>query len=462
MLKKLIGDKAFYRKVMLVAIPIIIQNGISNFVSLLDNIMVGQVGQLQMSGVAIVNQLIFVFYLCIFGAVSGAGIFTAQFHGSGNHEGIRQTFRFKLMVSVVISLCGIVLFRIFGERLITLFMQSDDDPADVQATLEYGLSYLSVMMVGLLPFALSTVYSSTLRESGQTTVPMVAGISAVLVNLCLNYVLIFGHFGAPVMGIRGAAIATVISRFVELGIVVSWTHLNGAKHPFIRGAYRSMYIQGELLGNIFRRGFPLLINEFLWSTGMTVLNQCYSTRGLDVVAALNICTTLSNLTNVVFLSMGNVVGILVGQMLGAGKDKEEIRTADRQLIFISVVSCFLFGSIMAAVSGVFPHAFEASDQVKALATGLILINAVAMPVHAYNHACYFTLRSGGKTFITFLFDSGFVWTINVPLAYCLSRFTGIPILGMYAIVVCTDLIKCGMGTFMVKKGSWIQNLVQKS
>ena len=236
MLKRYIGDRAFYRRVFAIAIPIIIQNGITNFVSLLDNIMVGQVGTLQMSGVSIVNNLIFVFNLCIFGAASGAGIFTAQFHGCRDVENVRHTFRFKVICSFLLSALGLGVFLLLGNTLIGLYLQGEGDPADAVLTLEYGRSYLQVMLWGLLPFALSNAYSGTLRECGETRVPMAAGIAAVVVNLLLNYLLIFGHLGLPAMGVQGAALATVISRYVELAIVAAWTHLHGRTHAFIRGA----------------------------------------------------------------------------------------------------------------------------------------------------------------------------------------------------------------------------------
>ena len=136
------------------------------------------------------------------------------------------------------------------------------------------------MLWGFLPFALTNTYSSTLRETGETFIPMLGGIAAVFVNLVLNYILIFGKFGAPEMGVEGAAIATVISRYVELAIVAGWTHGHKARNAFIVGAYRSMYIPGKLLRSITVKGMPLLANEFLWSSGMAVLNQCYSTCGL--------------------------------------------------------------------------------------------------------------------------------------------------------------------------------------
>ena len=230
-LRRYFGDRAFYRRVLAVALPIIIQNGIGNFVSLLDNIMIGQVGTVQMNGVSIVNQLLFVFNLCIFGATSGAGIFTAQFHGSGDQAGVRYTFRFKILVGLLISAVGLSVFALFGRPLIRLYLQGEGAPEDIAATLEYGWHYLLIMLWGLPAFAISNAYAGTLRETGQTVVPMVASTTAVFVNLFFNWVLIFGNLGAPQLGVNGAAIATVISRYVELAIVAFWAHGNPGATP---------------------------------------------------------------------------------------------------------------------------------------------------------------------------------------------------------------------------------------
>ena len=455
MLQRYIGDRVFYRRVFGIAIPIIIQNGITNFVSLLDNIMVGQVGTVPMSGVSIVNGLLFVFNLCIFGASSGAGIFTAQFHGSNDHEGIRHTFRFKAMACVLLSILGAVIFTFGGRLLIGLYLTGDGDAATAAGAMEYGLKYLAIMVWGFLPFALANAYSSTLRETGETFVPMVAGIIAVLVNLCLNYVLIFGHFGAPALGVEGAALATTISRYVELAVVAFWTH---RKKAFMAGVYRSAYIPGKLLKRIIIKGMPLLVNEFLWASGMAILNQCYSTCGLDVVPATNISSTLYNLGSVVYLSMGNAVGIIMGQMLGACASEAEVRDSNRKLMVAAVFSGLVFGGLMASVSGAFPRIYNTSEAVQTLATILICLNALAMPFNSYTNATYFTLRSGGQTMVTFLFDSCFVWCVCVPTAFCLTRFVGISIIPLFAICQALDLIKCVLGYIMLKQGKWIQNL----
>lgn len=460
-MKKFIGDKKFYKMILAIAIPIMIQNGITNFVSLLDNIMVGQVGTEQMSGVAIVNQILLIYNLCIFGGVSGAGIFTAQFYGQKNDEGIRNTFRFKFWIAGFITLLAAAILLFFHRPLITLYLQGDQGGQDMEAALCYGIQYIKIMLIGLPPFMMVQAYASTLRETGETVLPMKAGIAAVFVNLVFNYILIYGKFGAPELGVQGAAVATVLSRYVEAVIVISWTHRHKRKHTFAEGLYRTLKVPVKLTKNILIKGTPLLVNETLWSAGMAVLMQCYSVRGLDVVAGMNISNTIANLFNVAFIALGDSVAIIVGQLLGAGK-MEEAKETDTRLIAFSVTLCFGIGAVMAAVAApLFPQLYNTSDQVRYMAGIFIVEAACFMPVNAFLHATYFTLRSGGKTIITFLFDSVYIWVISVPLAFLLSRFTVLPIYYIYFSVMAADLIKCVIGYILVKKGVWLQNIVKE-
>lgn len=457
--EKVIGDKNFYRRLFTIAVPMMIQMGITNFASLVDNIMVGKVGTEQMTGVAIANQLIFVYNLLVFGAVSGPGIFTAQYYGQRNHEGVRYTVRFKMICCGVITLLGLCVMSLWGEPLIQMYLHQEGSSGDLTATLGYGLEYLHIILISFIPFAVVQIYAGTLKETGETMVPMKAGLISVFVNLILNYIFIYGKFGAPAMGAAGAAIGTVASRVVEMLIVVVWTHRNAIRNEFVKGLYRSLYIPRELVKNIVMKGLPLLMNEGLWAAGMAMLMQCYSVRGLNVVAAMNISNTLNNLFNVVFLSIGNSVAIIVGQYLGAGRMKEAKLSAYR-IIFCSTMICFGVALVLAGVSFVFPNVYETSEEIRGLATKFILVLAFYMPVNAFLHAAYFTIRSGGKTIITFLFDSGFVWCVSIPLAYCLSRYTGVPIWPLYFICSGVDAVKAIIGFVLLRKGVWIQNLVE--
>lgn len=457
-LSPFIGDKAFYKALMAIALPVILQNGLTMLVSLLDNIMVGAVGTEQMTGVSIANQLMFVFNLCVFGGMSGASIFGAQFFGKKDHEGVRHAFRFKLLLAGALVLLGVGIFSLFHDPLISMYLHEGGETGDIFATARYGREYLQIMLWGFLPFALMQAYASTLRECGETLLPMKAGITAILINLVLNYILIFGKLGLPAMGANGAAIATVISRYVECVIVVFWTHRNKEKMPFIQGAYQSMHIPKELTRQIFIKGMPLLINEALWSSGMAMLTQSYSTRGLAVVAGLNICSTISNLFNTVWMANGTAVAIMVGQQLGANQFDEAKRTMKRLLGF-SVLSALATTLVLAVFAPLFPRFYNTTEEVRHIATGLLLIVAFAAPIHSFVHVSYFTLRSGGKTWITFLFDCAYMWVVSIPLARILANHTALAILPMYAICQYSDIIKAVLGAILLKKGVWIHNIV---
>jgi putative MATE family efflux protein len=288
---------------------------------------------------------------------------------------------------------------------------------------------------------------------------MRAGVVAVLTNTGLNYILIFGKFGMPALGVAGAAIATIISRFVECAMIIFWSHRREETFPFIKGLYRKLYVPGDLVKKILLKGSPLMLNECLWALGMAILTQCYSTYGLSVVAGLNISNTISNVCNVIWLAMGSSLSIIVGQLLGAGR-MEEARDTDRKLIFFAVSSCFLIGAVLLALSPVFPEIYNTSEEVRSLATKFIIIGACIMPLQAFLNVAYFTLRSGGKTVITFFFDSGFVWVCSIPVAYLLSRYSTFSILTTYLICQGLDIIKCIIGYILVKKGVWIQNIVE--
>lgn len=461
-LSKFIGNRDFYKMVLVIAVPIMIQNGITNFVSLLDNIMIGQVGTEQMAGVAIVNQLIFVYNLCIFGGVSGAGIFTAQYFGQGNHEGVRQTMRFKLWMVTIITVLTAGLFLGFGTKLISAYLKGDGSSESIAATLVYGEQYLRIMLIGLPAFAMVQIYSSTLRECGKTMLPMKAGIAAVVVNLLFNYILIYGKFGAPALGVRGAAIATVLSRYVEVMITVIGVHGKSrgknADYAFVSGLYRTLKVPGELTLKVIRKGSPLLFNETLWAAGMAMLTQCYSVRGLNVVAGLNVSNTINNVFNIVFIALGDSVAIIVGQLLGAGKMKEA-RDTDNKLIAFSVMCCTCVAAVMFVLAPLFPRLYKINDEARLLARYFIMVTALFMPQNAFLHATYFTLRSGGKTIITFLFDSVFIWCVSVVIAFMLSRYTALNVIAVYALVQLGDMIKCIIGFILVKKGIWLQNIV---
>lgn len=452
------GERSVYKKALTLAVPMMIQNGITNAVSLVDNLMVGSLGTESMTAVSIVGQLIFVFFLAVFGGLSGPGIYGAQYFGQGNKEGFQNVFRLKLWITAVIVLVGMTVFVTSGDRLISLYLHGSSQGMDAASTLEQGMDYLHIMLFGLIPFAFTQIYAGSLREMGESVTPMVAGIASVFVDIIFNYLLIYGKFGFPRLEVRGAAIATVMARFVEMLIVVMWTHARIQRYEFLRKVYSTIRIPLHEAKIMIVKGFPIFLNEFLWSGGMAALTQCYSMKGLQVIAGLNISNAICNLLNVVFIAMGNAVGIIIGQHLGASEFEEAKRSAGK-LRWFTAGLCLILTVILAACSSVFPSLYDTTEEVRHLGQWFIIITAVFFPIQGFLNVLYFTLRSGGKTVITFLFDSVFTWVVSVSLAFILCSYTALPVLAVYALVQSADLIKVVVGYILVKKGVWITNLV---
>lgn len=452
-----IGDRAFYKKLLHVMVPAIIHMSVANFVNLLDNLMVGSLGTAEISGVAVTNQLMFVFNMVLFGVLGGTGIFSAQYFGARDMDGVRNVFRAKMWLSLLMTGLGLALLIVKDTALIGVFLQGEGDPVLAEGIMAEARRYLYVMLWGLLPFAVSQSYATTMREAGELHVPMRAGLVAVGVNLVGNYLLIFGHLGCPRMGVVGAAVATVISRYVEMAIVLYAGHRKDI-FSFFRGVYRSLKVPGSLIRSIFTKGAPLIINEILWSVGMAKIAQIYTLRGLTVLAAINISSTITNLFNVILIANGTTVAVIIGQMLGAG-ETERAKEDIWKIIFFGFSGCTLVSVVMGFLSPYFPLLYNTEDAVRLMAQSFILSQAVLMPVNSLSNAAYFTLRSGGRTIITFLVDAAFNWTIGIPFTLFLIHGTALPIIPLYFISQSTALLKAAIGITLVRKGVWVRNIV---
>lgn len=450
-----------YKKALNLAIPMMIQSGITNAVGLVDNLMVGSIGTESMTAVSIAGQLMFVFSLAVFGGLSGPGIYGAQYYGQKNDEGVKNVFRLKWWIAMTITIVGIAIFLLFGNNLLSLYLSGGGEDIDANLTLNLGHDYLRIMLIGLVPFAITQVYAGSLRETGESFKPMIAGIGSVVTDVVFNYLLIYGKFGMPRLGVKGAAIATVIARFVELSIIVSWSHADSKKHYFLRGIYKTLAVPLDMAKRMIIKGLPIFFNEFLWAYGMATMTQCFSTRGLALVAGTNIANAICNLLNVVFIAMGNAVGIITGQMLGASEYERAKKDSVRLMRFTGAI-CIVLTVILIGISGYFPLLYDTTEEVRTYGKNFIILTALFFPIQGYLNALYFTLRSGGKTIITFLFDSIYTWVLPVPIAFVLCKFTSLSVYTVFVLVQSADIIKVIIGSILIKKGVWVTNLVENT
>ncbi len=459
MVKKFFGNKEFYKSTLAIAFPIMLQNIITNFVNLLDNLMVGKLGTEQMSGVAIVNQLIFIFNLAIFGALSGAGIFTAQFFGKKDNEGIRYTVRYKVYATLILLIIGLAVFYFFNEPLISLYLHQSEDAGNIALTLDYAQQYTKLIIIGFIPFCITQILSSTLRETGETVAPMVTSAISVAINCLFNFILIFGKLGFPKLGVQGAAIATDIARYVECIALVIYVLKKHNRFPYFKNLFKSLRIPFRICKDITIKGMPLLFNEFFWSLGMSLLSVAYSLHGIAVVAGYSISSTVMNLANISFISLGSTISIIVGKLLGANEFKKAYDTV-RKLITFSVLLSIVVSCVVIAISSFIPTFYNTTQAAKEYATYFIRVAAIFSFLHAFANASYFTVRSGGKTLITFLMDSVFIMCVSVPFAFSLYYIFHLDIRTAFPLIQAVDVIKVIIGLVLVKKKVWLNNIVE--
>ena len=448
-MKKFIGDKKFYRLLLAILIPIVLQQLLTQFVNLLDNIMIGVVGNNEMTGVSLANQILFVYNLCIFGSLSGASIFATQYFGARNKEGYQEAFKFKWLIGIIIFVIFTLVLIFFNEPLLKSFINSNEgDFTDPTIVLTEGKKYLLIMLVGNLFFVLKEIYASSLREMKETLFPMICGVIAIFVNLVLNYLLIYGKLGLPELGVSGAAIATVTSRVVEFVIIMIYTYVKRHKFDYLIGVFKKPLPHFKAIKRFLPKTLLLLSNEFFWSLGLTVVVSCYS---------LNIANTVCNLFITLGTSLGNATAIVIGNMLGSGNTKEA-KDASYKILAFAVVAASVFTVLMIVSSFIVPNIYDTSDSIREVARVLIVIGALFLPVQAFNTCSYFILRAGGKVFLTMLFDSVYIWVVRLPLAFVLSRFTGLSIIWLYLLITSTDVLKTFLGYYLVDKGIWLRKL----
>ena len=445
-----IGDRQFYRTALAVGIPLMFQQLITSSVNLVDNLMVGQLGNEALSGVAAVNRFTMIAIFAVNGLLAAAAIFIAQFWGAEDSERMKQTFRFSLLAAGFI-LIPFWLAEAVAPALILGFF------TNVPEVVAAGSRYMAMAAWTLPPTALSLTAASAMRAAGEPRLPLLISAGAVLINTLLNYGLIFGHFGFPALGVQGAALATVIARLMEAAL-----YLYFLKHkPFaFKTSLRDLFvIPRSLAWTIFKKALPLALNELMWSLGMATLFKFYSQRGPEVMAGYSIANTISDLFFVLFGGLATATTILVSKPLGADR-MEEARDRAYQLLAFSVFLAVLFSFVMFGTSFVVPSWYQVSAQAKQIAAQMLRVMAVMFWTYTANTQCYFILRAGGDTRSTLFVDSGFMWLVNLPLIGMLTYFTGLNIMQMYLIGQMTELAKLTLAYHLVRKEKWLVNLTE--
>lgn len=447
---KFFGTRQFYKLALAVAVPLMMQQLITSSVNLVDNLMVGQLGDAALGGVAAVNRFYIIATYGTNGVLAAAAIFIAQFFGARDEERMKQSFRFSILSAYAIMIPFFILGILAPEGIVHFFTS---DPVIIQL----GSAYMRIAAFTFLPMALSLGISSAMRAVGETKIPLVISAGAVLTNTVLNYCLIFGNFGFPRLGVEGAAIATLIARVLEAAVLLIVLSKLGL--PFKTKLSQLFHVSGQLARSILIKAAPLALNEVMWSLGMATLFKFYATRGPEVMSGYSIANTIGDIFFVLFGGMAAATTVLVSQPLGANK-LDEARDHGYQLLGFSVMLSLLFAVLMFGSSFVVPHFYQVSPTAKQVAVDVLRIMSVMFWIYMGNTQCYFILRAGGDTRSTLFMDSGYMWTVNIPLICCFTYFTGVDILVLYVIGQMTDILKLVIAYSLVRKEKWVVNLTQ--
>lgn len=446
-------DKPFFRKLMMICLPIVIQNLMAASLHIIDGVMIGQLGDAPYAAVTQASRYVFVFQLFVFGAGSGCGIFFSQHWGTRDVSAMRRVMGLCLRIGLTLAVLFGGMALLFPETVMGIFLPRGD-------SFRYAVQYLLIVAPGFLITAVDTVYATCMKSAGQTVIPMVAGVVSILTNTLLNWVLIYGNLGAPALGVQGAAVATVIAAGVSLAINMGCSY--GMKLP---SAFR--WQDWKLPDRAYMKRFvstvaPVVANEGLWSMGMSMYSVFYGRLGDAAVAAIGIVNMVDQLIFTMIYGIMNATAILVGNHLGAG-DREGARLTARRMIFACVVVGVVMGVIQLAVKGPLIGVFRVSAEAKALAGIILTIGSFTIWIRAINSINVVgVLRAGGDTVFSMLLDTAALWLVGVPLVGLAALAFHWPIYLCYVCTVVEEIIKVLIGLPRFRSGKWMNDLNRRA
>ena len=447
---KCFTDKEFITRFLKISLPVMVAAFITFLVTFVDNIMVSSISNEAVSGVYAANEVTFVFEFGGFGMLEGAGIFLQQFNGTNDEKHMKQCFRYKVLAGIAYLLIAVPLVYFCGRYLIDLYSQKDSNFNEISSL---GQSYLHLISISYIPFIIGTMYSFSLREMGHTQYAMYASLLAVIANIIFNYIFIM----VLNRGVEGAAIATIISRTIEMSFLIIISHVK--KMPFCHNAFKDFHIDKDLFTKINKKTAIFFINEIGWSFGMILQSMAYSQRD-GVLSAISVVTTVNNIIQILINSLSIGIGVMIGSSLGQGNFKKAKYEA-KNLNLLGLYSALTVGIILIGLSPFIPMVFSKVDQTqKELATYLIIILGSMLFGRTLCASVYFILKAGGNSFITFFYDTGLMAILYLPIAWSLALFTSLDMIYIYLIVTSIDVIKAILGLILMKKIKWANNLTE--
>jgi putative MATE family efflux protein len=449
----LFNDKRFYRSLLRLAIPIIVQNLILSSLNLVDNIIIGGLGETAIASVGLANQYFFLLNLLLFGIASGSSIFTAQYWGNKDIANIKRV----LGLCIISGGSAAFLFTLGGlfipEQILSIFSKDKE-------VIILGSQFLRIICLSYVITSVTFAYSFTLRSTGQVKIPMAVSVTALAVNTVLNYLLVYGYFGFPKMGVRGSALSTLIARVVEMILILIAVYKT---NNVIAASIKELTdLTRSFIKNFFKVTAPVIFNESIWALGVTMYAIVYARMGTEVIASTNISSTIERITWVIFMGLGSACAVMIGNKIGEGNEKDAFIYAKRFIIL---------GPSLAIIAGVLVYfnshfilsAYKISPVVYNYASKNLLVFSIFLWVKVFNFTSIVgILRSGGDTKFCLIIDTLGVWAIGVPLTFLGGLVWGLPVYWVYVLVFMEEIFKLILGLPRILSKKWINNLATKT
>lgn len=453
-IKEMARDSYFFRKTVMLAVPVAMQGLLNTVVNLVDNLMIGSLGATAIASVGLANKVFFVFSLLVFGVVSGSGVLAAQYWGNHDVKNIRKVLGIGLMIALTGAVLFLIPARCNPKMVMQIFTTSE-------SSIEMGAAYLAVAALSYPCTAITNTYVAMMRSVNRVKEPVIISCIAIVTNITFNYIFIFGHFGAPAMGVVGAALATLIARILEMSLIL--TVVYAGKTPLACHVRELFGYSKEFLVQFFKTAAPVICNEFIWGLGTTIYSMAYGRMGDDAVAAITIATTIQDLAVVLFQGLSAATAVILGNEMGAGKLKRAEQYAVYFFIlqfFLTVAAALLIVGIRWKLIGLYRPGI--SDAVAYSTSACLIVFALFMPFKMFNYVNVVgVLRSGGDTIMCLFIDTSGVWFIGIPLAFLGALVLHQPIHIVYAMVLLEEVYKAIIGYIRYRKKKWLRNLAKE-
>ncbi len=446
----MISNKEFFKKIAFIALPIAIQSVIASSLSLVDNLMVGRLGEAELAAVGIATQIYFVHWMLVFGFTSGVSTYMAQFLGAKDERGMKKTIGIALAVCFSVSVIFFLVAEFFSVYVMRIFTSDE-------LLIRMGADYIKIAAPSLLTVSITVPFQTALRVTKQTHIPLFISIAVFSTNTFLNYCLIFGNFGMPKLGVSGASLATMIARTLEILTVLTVVFVFKNRVAAGLGVYFSW--SRELFLRVIRNAVPTMLNETLWGLGNAMYVAAYARLGVTAYAAVQVGTVINSLFSMAGFSLGDAALILVGEKLGEGDTKYALELG-KKILKTAIVTGIIFGIGLIAVSQKLVPLFDLTEKGREYAIIIIAIDAIFLALVLYNGICVVgLLRAGGDTLFAMLIETGSIWLYAVPMAFATALLFHLPVYLVMFCVKTEEILKCAILTKRVISQKWVKNVV---